>query len=293
MNRPMIIVHGGAGNWKEERLPAAIEHVTRAATIGMGLLSRGLHALDAAEAATAYMEGCGALNAGVGAVKNTDGQTELDAMIVDGVALRSGAVMAVTGIRHPISLARYVMERTPHSQFAGEGARRLYQTMVSEGYRKEVEPGVTALPSELSVGPCGVTDTVGCVVVDTEGRIACTSSTGGISGKMVGRVGDSPVFGAGAYADEYAGASATGQGEHIIRVLLTHTVVSLMRQGQDPWRATREGMRLLESKTGGMAGVIAADRDGEFGLYTNARAMPTVLIRGGQVKRFVYREEME
>ncbi len=280
----MIIVHGGAGDWKEDKLVAAAPEVERAARVGFQILKSGGSSLDAAEACTLHMEGCGKLNAGVGARPNQDGIQELDAMIIDGVNLKSGAVMAVTGIRHPISLARFAMEKTSHSQFAGEGVKKLYEKMLAEGYRKETAPGVTSSPFGAQGG-----DTVGCVAIDSNGHIAATSSTGGIPDKMAGRVGDSPIFGAGAYADDICGATATGWGEHIIRVLLCKTVVSYVEDGMEPPTAARKGIELLRSKTGSQAGVVIADGKGRYGLAMNTKAMPVVVIssRITNLKRYM------
>ncbi len=284
---PMIIVHGGAGSWRDERIGPGLETVTAAARHGFAVLKKTGSVLDAVEACTVFMEASGRLNAGVGATKNTDNEAELDAMIVDGRLLKSGAVMAVKGIRHPISLARYVLERTSHSQFAGDGLQKLYRQMVEEGYRREVETGVTVLPFNTDAGVTA--DTVGCIAVDIDGNIACTSSTGGISQKMPGRVGDSPIFGAGAYANRVCGATATGQGEHIIRMLLCRTIVLHVEQGESPQRAAERGIELLVKETGSEAGVIVADRLGEYGVCTNAKAMPVTVIQKSEshLKAFV------
>ncbi|NWF95793.1 MAG: isoaspartyl peptidase/L-asparaginase [Candidatus Thorarchaeota archaeon] len=274
---PMIVVHGGAGAWKDERIPQGVDAVREAATVGFRVLKNGASALDAAEVCTVFMEASGKLNAGVGATRNIDDEIELDAMIVDGWTLKSGSVMAVKGIQHPVSLARYVMERTEHMQFAGDGVYKLYQRMIDEGYRKELGVGVTALPPLTS---SAASDTVGCITVDTKGRIACTSSTGGISKKMAGRVGDSPVFGAGAYANKTGGATATGQGEHIIRVLLSRMAVLYMEHGDDAMTSAVKAMDLFVRETHSEAGLIVADRHGSFGASTNAKAMPVTVIQG-------------
>ena len=161
--------------------------------------------------------------------------------------------------------------------------------LLSEGYRREISPGVTASSFDTQAG-----DTVGCVTIDLNGHIAATSSTGGIPDKMAGRVGDSPIFGAGAYADDICGATATGWGEHIIRVLLCRTVVSYVEDGADPQAAAERGIGLLQSKTGSQAGVVVADRDGRFGLAMNTRAMPTVVIVGNvnSIRKFVYAKDV-
>ncbi|MHA1772487.1 MAG: isoaspartyl peptidase/L-asparaginase family protein [Candidatus Thorarchaeota archaeon] len=276
--RPVIIVHGGAGAWKDERIPIGLENVEKAARAGWDVLMAGGSALDAAEVCTAFMESCGKLNAGLGATRNNDGIRELDAMIIDGSKLDFGSVAAVTGIYNPISLARYVMEKTPHKFFAGDNARRVYAQMIKEGYRKETTPGVLDLSEIPASG--ATADTVGCVVVDSEGRIAATSSTGGIRKKIPGRVGDSPVMGAGAYANDHVGVAATGYGEHIMRVILSYTTAGYVEQGVSPQEAAENGVRLLVEKTGSEAGLIVADVNGEVGAATNAKAMPIAIIRG-------------
>lgn len=270
----MIIVHGGAGSWKDERIPFGIELVEKAAKIGFRILENDGSAVDAAEACTLFMENCGGLNAGKGARPNQDGVLELDAMIINGKDLQFGSVAAITGIQNPISLARYIMEKTDYNFFAGENARRVYDTMIKEGYRKVSDSGVVEIPN-ISPGA----DTVGCIVVDSNGSIAATSSTGGISKKLPGRVGDSPVMGAGAYANDVCGASATGWGEHIMRVVLSRMTVLYVEEGLDVMSAAEKGMDMFEKKTGSEAGIIVADKEGNHGYATNAKAMPVALIK--------------
>lgn len=275
MKLPMIIVHGGAGSWKDERIPVGIEYVEKAAKAGFEILSSGGSAVDAAEVCTLFMENCGNLNAGKGARPNLDGILELDAMIVDGKNLQFGSVGAITGIQNPISLARYIMEKTDFNFFAGENAKKLYDRMLTEGYRRGLKSGEIKMPTSEPIG-----DTVGCVVVDSGGNIAATSSTGGISKKLPGRIGDSPVMGAGAYANDVCGAAATGWGEHIMRVVLSRMVVLYVEEGLDVMSAARRGMDMFEKKTGSEAGIIVADSEGDFGYATNTKAMPIAVIQG-------------
>ncbi|MFW9963221.1 MAG: isoaspartyl peptidase/L-asparaginase family protein [Candidatus Sifarchaeia archaeon] len=275
MKLPMIIVHGGAGSWKDERIPVGIEYVEKAAKAGFEILISGGSAVDAAEVCTLFMENCGNLNAGKGARPNLDGILELDAMIVDGKNLQFGSVGAITGIQNPISLARYIMEKTDFNFFAGENAKKLYDKMLTEGYRRELKSGEIKMPPIVPIG-----DTVGCVVVDSGGNIAATSSTGGISKKLPGRIGDSPVMGAGAYANDVCGATATGWGEHIMRVVLSRMVVLYVEEGFDVISAAKKGMDMFEKKTGSEAGIIVADSKGNFGYATNAKAMPVTVIHG-------------
>jgi beta-aspartyl-peptidase (threonine type) len=274
MQLPLIIVHGGAGKWRDERIPIGIEYVEKAAVAGFKVLKDGGSSLDAAEVCTSFMESCGELNAGRGSYKNLDGEIELDAMIIDGSTLDFGAVGAITGIVNPVSLARYIMEKTDFKFFAGNNAKRVYDQMIADGYRTEDKEG-NIKPAE---GPSG--DTVGCIVVDSQGNIVATSSTGGIKKKLPGRVGDSPVMGAGAYANDVCGASATGWGEHIIRVVLSRMTVLYVEQGLDVKAAAKKGIAMFEDKTGSEAGIIVADKSGNFGYAHNAKAMPIAVISG-------------
>jgi beta-aspartyl-peptidase (threonine type) len=275
MKLPMIIVHGGAGNWKDERIPIGIDYVEKAAKAGFDALLNGGSVIDAAETCTLFMENSGKLNAGKGATKNQDGIRELDAMIIDGSTLQFGSVGAIIGVQNPISLARYIMEKTDYNFFAGENAKRVYKQMIDAGYRQEIQTGVVKTPT---ISPEG--DTVGCIVVDKDGNISATSSTGGIRKKLPGRVGDSPVMGAGAYANDIAGASATGYGEHIMRVLLSRMTVLYIEEGLDTMSAAKKGMAMFENKTGSEAGIIVVDKEGNYGYSTNAKAMPFAVISG-------------
>lgn len=280
MSLPLIIVHGGAGDWKDERIPVGLEYVQKAAQVGFSILLSGGSALDAAEACTQFMESCGELNAGKGARPNADGIRELDAMIIDGRNLDFGSVAGVIGIENPISLARYVMEKTKHKFFVGSNAKRVYDEMINSEYRQESKAGVVKPSYENPIG-----DTVGCLVVDKVGNIVATSSTGGISKKTPGRVGDSPVIGSGAYANDISGASATGWGEHIMRVVLSRMVVLYVENGEDPMIAAQKGIKMFEEKTGSEAGIIAVDKAGNYGYATNAKAMPVAIIQGSSAKK--------
>jgi beta-aspartyl-peptidase (threonine type) len=284
---PVIIIHGGAGNWKDERIPIGIEYVGKAAQIGFKTLMDGGSALDAAEACTLFMESCGELNAGKGARPNEDGILELDAMIIDGYNLDFGSVAAVSGVQNPISLARYIMEKTNYKFFAGPNAKRVYDEMIAQGYRQEEAPGVIR-----DIRKAQGADTVGCIVVDSMGRIAATSSTGGISKKKPGRIGDSPVMGAGAYANRKCAATATGYGEHIMRVVLSRMVTLYVEEGMDPMNAAQKGINMLSEKTGSEAGIIVSDAFGNIGHATNAKAMPVAIIQG-QLENMILTDSLE
>ncbi|NHJ14981.1 MAG: hypothetical protein EAX95_14970 [Candidatus Thorarchaeota archaeon] len=145
--------------------------------------------------------------------------------------------------------------------------------MIATKYREEIKRGVINADHPFKDG-----DTVGCVAVDAKGRIAATSSTGGIRNKRPGRVGDSPVMGAGAFANDLCGATATGFGEHIMRVTMTRMAVLYVEQGESPARAAELAIKLLIEKTGSEAGIVLADKNGNWGKATNAKAMPTAVV---------------
>ncbi len=278
MKRPLVFIHGGATRFKEEFHNDIIKAVERAAKIGFCTLERGGSGLDAAEAAIRSLEATTLFTAGKGAEPNLIGDVELDSMIMDGNRLESGAVMAVKGITHPISLARYVLERTPVMQIAGDSASWLYRQMIDEGYRDEEFSGDTKGPS-ISEG-C---DTVGCIVVDKLGRITSASSTSGWRGKLPGRVGDSAIIGAGVYANEVAGASCTGKGEQILRIVMGRMAVYYVEEGFSVVDSCNKIMRVLREKTTGQAGLIMADKNGNVGLGFDTPHMPIAIANNGKV----------
>ena len=271
---PAIVVHGGATTFKKESHPAIVEAMVKSAEIGMCVLEKGGSALDAAEASIWLLEETELFTAGRGAGPNRDGEIEVDAMIMDGNKLESGAVMAVRDIIHPISLARYVLERTPNYQIVGAGADKLYKQMIAEGYREKIDDRRSGKP-RMSEG-C---DTVGCVVVDENGRIASASSTSGWDGKLPGRVGDSPIIGAGVYATELAAASCTGKGEQILRIVMGRMAVYYVEEGLSVHDAAAKAMRLLRERTSGEAGLIMIDTKGNIGMGFDTPHMPVAVAR--------------
>jgi len=274
--RPIILVHGGAAGISDELLKARQEGCRRAAEAGWQVLKRGGSAPDAIEAAVRIMEEDPLFNAGRGSVLTKKGDIEMDAAIMDGRTLAAGAVGAVCNILHPISLARLVMEKTPHVLLVGEGALRLarlhgleeyaLEDLLTERQRKTWRDG-GSFPSD----GC----TVGAVALDQDGNVAAATSTGGIMGKLPGRVGDTPLIGCGTYADNHTGAaSATGWGEAIIRVVMAKTACDLLGKGLTPQEAALEAVRILESRTGGRGGIILVDREGRIGWAYNTKCMP-------------------
>lgn len=276
MKLPVIVVHGGATVFEEKYHDAILVAIKDAAGRGMCALEKGGSALDAVETAIWVLEETKLFTAGRGASKNRDGVIELDAVIMDGNRLESGAVMAVQDIIHPISLARYVLERTANSQIVGSGADKLYRQMVDDGYREETNTSRTERPPIAR--EC---DTVGAVAVDSAGRIASAASTSGWPGKLPGRVGDSPIIGAGIYANDVAGVSCTGKGEQILRITMGRMAVFHVEQGLSVTEAAGLVMTELRQKTSGEAGLILVDNTGDISLQYDTPHMPVSILSEG------------
>ena len=264
--RPVLIVHGGAGATPQSELDLYQAGCRAALLAGWEILEKGGSALDAVEAAIHVLEDDPHFNAGRGAVLNADGEVELDASLMDGEDLRAGAVGAVRRLRHPITLARKILEEGHHVLLVGEGAQRFArqagilecpeEELITEARRRQWQSSEAAQPG----------GTVGAVALDQKGRMAAGTSTGGIAGKHAGRVGDSALIGCGTYADSRAGgASATGIGEAIIRVVLAKYAVDHLRAGHDPEQAARMAMTLLRAEGRGEGGIILVDRHGRVG----------------------------
>jgi beta-aspartyl-peptidase (threonine type) len=272
---PAIVVHGGAGERREgPDLEAARAGCAAAAAAGFALLERGASALDAVEAAVRVLEDDPRFNAGVGSCLTRAGTAEMDASIMSGDGLRAGAVGAVSGVRNPIVLARRILEAGEHLLLVADGALAFGR-----------EAGVELVPADFHVTPAAraalaVRDaaaapgTVGAVAIDAAGHVAAATSTGGTLGKRPGRVGDSPLVGAGTYADDEAGAaSATGHGERIIQVALTKHAVELMRAGVAAPEAAGRALAALD-RVAGKGGLIVVDRGGAVGAAFNTLSMP-------------------
>lgn len=306
MTQPSLIVHGGTGSWPQEALLDAEEGVREACAAGWRVLDAGGSALDAVEAAVRVMEDAPCFDAGRGSYANMLGEAEMDAIIMDGKTLNLGAVAAVKGVRHPISLARLVMTHTPHTFIAAEGARMLAEHYGLEmlpteilltgdelAYRQRLQveglPNLTemfAAAAEEAAGPTGTGDTVGAVARDSRGDIATATSTGGKRRKLPGRVGDSPLVGSGAYADnEAGGASTTGDGEAIMRIVMAKMATDMMRSGVGVDGAAREAVAQLKALTGGEGGIILIDSQGRIGYAFNTFAMPVAWVdEKGQIQ---------
>jgi L-asparaginase / beta-aspartyl-peptidase len=265
--QPMIIVHGGAGDWPDDHNNPKAESLREAALKGWTILQTGGSALDAVEEAVKILEDFPLFDAGIGSFLNRLGEVEMDALIVDGSRHDFGAVAGVKHVRYPISLARKVMSETPHCFFVGAGADALAQQF---GFPKMsnlffVTPEEFArFHNEEHAAPMG---TVGAVAIDQNGHIAAGTSTGGVPDKMPGRVGDSPLFGAGGYADNrWGAASATGVGENIMRVLLSKYGVDLIAQGYSAQEAADMAITYINGHyEDSQAGIILIDHEGGVG----------------------------
>lgn len=272
-----ILVHGGAGDVAPERRPSHVAGCQRAAAIGAQILSDGGSALDAVQRAVEVLEDDPLFNAGTGACLNEDGEIELDASIMEGSHLRAGAVCALPPFKNPIAIARSVMDDGRHVLLAGEGATRF---ALARGFRRaELSAMITEyararwLSARASASPSRSGGTVGAVARDAHGHVAAATSTGGTVNKRVGRVGDSPLVGAGTYADNALGAcSTTGDGEAMIRTCLAKTTVDrcLVDAAAD---AVRTALARMHALTGGTGGVILAARDGSIALARTTNTM--------------------
>ena len=318
-----IVIHGGAGviDRKEltpEQEAAYREALARAIGAGIDVLKREGSALDAVEATIVLMEDDPLFNAGRGAVFTAEGRNELDAAIMDGRTLAAGAVAGVTRTRHPISLARRVMEKSPHVMMVGAGAdtfsreqgleqvepgwfytehrwRSLETVLKEKGLPIPARPaGITADPAKDLVHDEGKRGTVGVVALDSHGNIAAGTSTGGLTGKRWGRVGDSPIIGAGTYASNTSCAvSATGSGEYFIRLTVAREICSLVEyRRMDLQSAADEVIQKRLTALGGEGGMIAITPDGEMAWSFNSAGMYRARAADGQaVQVGIFKDE--
>ncbi len=280
---PTIIVHGGAGPWEmeSERMRVGLAACKEAAVSGQRILLTGGSALDAVETAVKILEDCPALDAGKGSYPTQDGRVEMDALIMDGRNLDMGAVGAVELVQYPISLARRVMTDTAHTFLVGAGANAFADRIqFPRCTLADLLSDLTAeTQSKAPTGPIG--DTVGAVALDSQGNLAAATSTGGTRGKMPGRVGDTPIVGAGGYADNLTAAvSATGQGEALMKLVISKQVCDFVAVGLSAQAACDAAIQLLTERIGAEGGLIAIDRLGRIGFSFNTRGMPYAHVVG-------------
>jgi len=291
----VIVIHGGAWAIPEKLEVASREGVKNAAKAGWKVLSEGGSAVDAVMEAVKLLENDPAFDAGRGSVLTDAGNVEMDALIMDGKTLDCGSVATVNNVKNPVELARKVMEKTPHTLIVGEGANTLAKEENVEAADKDylvtaegVEEWETYKKYNVAVsslfGQRGH-DTVGAVALDKGGNLACATSTGGITGKRPGRVGDSPIVGSGGYADNESGAvSTTGHGESITKVCLAHRIVQSLESGGSPQEAAGEGLRYMFSRVGGSGGAVVVDKEGRFAAEFSTEKMPWAAISMGTME---------
>jgi L-asparaginase / beta-aspartyl-peptidase len=273
-----LIVHGGAGDVSGPRLDGQVEGCLRAGERAKFILEAGGSALDAVQAAVMELEDDARFNAATGGVLTCDGTLELDAAIMEGTDLRAGAVCGLAPFKNPIAIARAALDDAKHVLYCGAGAVAFAKqagftpsdpaAMITEEARAQL---ASLLAKHPSSGPAG---TVGAVARDKQGRLAAATSTGGVLGKRPGRVGDSPLLGAGTYADDALGAaSATGLGEGIMRIGLCGRVVHALPGVAQPGHAGFDMLELMKQRTGAHGGVIMIDRAGRIGWARSTHSM--------------------
>lgn len=292
-----IIVHGGAGNIPDAPRAAHAAGIRQAVTAGYEMLAAGACALDAAQTAVMLLEDLPAFNAGRGSCLTSAGTIEMDAGLMDGRDLRVGAVASISGVSHPIHVARLVMDKSDHILFSGAGAEAFAEAqgvpsvplaaLLTESRQQEFEQMQTAdMAQPARSGEAA--DTVGAVALDEQGNVAAACSTGGMSLKKPGRVGDSPLPGCGYYADnQVGGCVTTGWGEAIARVVLARRALEALERGLDPQAAAQTALAFLAARTAGWAGLIVLNRQGQMGAAFNAVRMTHAWWRSDMAEPFI------
>ena len=276
-----LILHGGAGHLTPETLNDSMQHaytlmLESARDSGLSILERGGSSLDAVEKVINILEDCPLFNAGKGACYTYDGKISLDASIMDGSNLMAGAVAGVSDIRNPITAARRVMTRSPHVMLSGKGASEFAVSqglqMADSAYFYTERQWTAHLRGLDKVKKMG---TVGCVALDKNGNIAAGTSTGGMTNKRWGRIGDSPVIGAGTYADNKScGVSCTGTGEYFIRLSVARDMSALIEyKGMNIQAAADLVIQKKVAGLGGSGGLVSLDKDGNPGISFNTAGM--------------------
>ncbi|MFH0894504.1 MAG: isoaspartyl peptidase/L-asparaginase [Bacteroidota bacterium] len=302
----VIVIHGGAGNISPQNINGEIEQQYRKAldsalSIGSKILVNGGTALDAVEKIINFMEDCPLFNAGKGAVYTADGVAELDASIMDGSNLKAGSVAGLRHIKNPISLARTVMEKSEHVMMVGRGAELFAQKQgfdwvdTTYFYTKKswdaYQKAKKSQPAPLKTNLPDKHGTVGVVVLDNNGNLAAGTSTGGMMMKKFGRVGDSPIIGAGTYANNKTCAvSCTGHGEYFIRNVVAYDLSAMMEYGNISLNDAAKKIIHEKLKTqGGEGGLIAVDAKGNIAMEFNSKGMFRGYVKqNGEKKVFLF-----
>ena len=273
---PVIVVHGGAGD--RGRDAAHIAGCKAAAAAGRSLLLAGKSALDTVQHAVEVLEANPIFNAGHGSVPTTTGEIELDASLMEGENLRAGAVAMLPPYPHPIAAARAVLDEGLHVLYGGEGAA----TLAEQSAQTRITSGQMRSTRRTNIDTTSK-GTVGAVALDTSGHLAAATSTGGTRGQRPGRIGDSPLIGAGTYADDTAGAcSTTGDGETILRLCLAFAACEALRGGATAQAAARATLAHMEKRLGGTGGMILITPQGDVGIHWTTPAMIYAVGRQGE-----------
>ncbi|MHC2993115.1 isoaspartyl peptidase [Pontibacter sp. HJ8] len=311
-----LVIHGGAGtitreNMTPDKEKAYKEVLNQALETGYAILQKGGSSLDAVEATVRVMEDSPLFNAGKGAVFTHEGKNEMDAAIMDGRTRNAGAIASVTIIRNPITAARAVMEKSEHVMMIGSGAEKFATEkgieIVDPSYfhtetrYQQLQKLKDKEKTELDHSGSGSNEkifiegnkfgTVGAVALDANGNLAAATSTGGMTNKRYGRVGDVPIIGAGTFADNATCAvSATGHGEYFIRSVVAHDIAALMEYKQySVKKAADEVVMKKLVERGGVGGVIALDREGNFAMPFNSAGMYRGYIKNGKKEVAIYK----
>ncbi|BBM84693.1 isoaspartyl peptidase/L-asparaginase family protein [Candidatus Uabimicrobium amorphum] len=300
----VLVVHGGAGTILKKNMTAEKEQqyhqkLAEAIAVGEAILKNGGKSVDAVEATIKILEDSPLFNAGKGAVFTNSGTNEMDASIMDGSDLNAGAVASVKNIKNPISAARKVMERSPHVLLTGEGAQQFAQEMGLEivdpkyFYTESRWKSLQKIKkNEKNVNENDKHGTVGVAALDIHGNLAAGTSTGGMTNKRYGRVGDSPIIGAGTYANNNTCAvSATGHGEYFIRLAVTHSISILMEYGNlSLQQAAEKVIHQKLTKLGGTGGIVSVDKDGNIAMVFNTEGMYRGHVKSGEkIQTFIYK----
>lgn len=314
--RYVLAIHGGAGTILKENMSDSLERayvavLTKSLKEGYAVLQSGGKSVDAVVSAIQVMEDSPLFNAGKGAVFNHNGENELDASIMDGATRKAGAIAGVRTIRNPIVAAQAVMQQSEHVMMVGKGAEEFAASkgivLVDPAYfwtqprwdtlqrLLKRDADATALDHEdkkssLKKYVDEKFGTVGCVALDQEGHLAAGTSTGGMTNKKYGRVGDSPIIGAGNYADEQVAVSCTGWGEFYIRTVAAYDVAAQMAYSKLPVQAAAEAVIRKIADLGGDGGMIALDRDGRVAMPFNTAGMYRGTVSAdGKIQIAIYR----